>query len=144
MPFLPTPDISNLFELFFPTFSAYPYAPCAMPSHHPLLPPICLFYPPQIFQICLNYFFPTFSAYPYAPCAIPSHHPLLPPICLFLPTPDISNLSIPTPILAAHWLFGGALIRPSAKIVRLIGDCNALCSLGRSDFNVPACVLVRS
>jgi hypothetical protein len=52
--------------------------------------------------------------------------------------------TIPTPIYAACWLFGGALIRPSAKIVRLIGDFNALCSLGGSDFNVHVCVLVRS
>ena len=33
-----------------------------------------------------------------------------------------------TPISAARWLCGGALIRPSTKIVRLIGDFNSLCS----------------
>ena len=36
--------------------------------------------------------------------------------------------SIPTPIYAARWLFGGVLIRPNGEIIRSICDFNSLCS----------------
>ena len=44
------------------------------------------------------------------------------------------------PISAARWVGDGAPIRPSAKIVRLIGDLNSFCSFGGSNFNIYECL----
>jgi hypothetical protein len=48
--------------------------------------------------------------------------------------------SRPTPIGAARWLGGGALIRPIEEIVRSIDDFNSLCSFGGSNFKSPVCL----
>ena len=49
-------------------------------------------------------------------------------------------VTIFTPIYADCWLFGSALIRSSAKIVRSICDSNLLYSFDGSNVNTPICV----
>jgi predicted Rossmann fold nucleotide-binding protein DprA/Smf involved in DNA uptake len=51
--------------------------------------------------------------------------------------------AIPTPIRAARWLGGSALIRPGAKIVRSIGDFNSLCSFVNTYANLRRSLIVR-
>jgi hypothetical protein len=47
--------------------------------------------------------------------------------------------TIPTPIYAARWLWGGTLISPNGEIIRSICDFNLLCSFGGSRFKSHEC-----
>jgi hypothetical protein len=86
MPFLPSADISNLFELFF--FQNYRHTPrtvchASTTGMSPTPPHMCLFCLALIFQICLNYFFPKLSTYLRLRSTTPRHHLLLPYYAFF-------------------------------------------------------------
>jgi hypothetical protein len=49
------------------------------------------------------------------------------------------TMPIPDGRVPVRWLWGGALIRQSAKIVQSIGDFNLLCSFGGSNFKSLVC-----
>jgi len=92
--FLPSADISNLFELFFT--QNYLHTPTLHLPHQGTICslPTCFFCPALIFQICLNYFLPEIIHIPplRVPCLDNQHVPGAATYVPFLPSADISNL----------------------------------------------------